>query len=149
MVALLGEYVGKPGVMVMPVRARAAEVAEGLSEAMGAGFVAPDADASELDELSGATVVLVDDGFDSTERLREAAMVARGCGAVRVVAAGPVGTTEACHRIARIVDRCVCLATPTPFHSVAFWYDDSFRAGARAIFAGTSRNSPRREFAIG
>src|SRR5687768_16052034 len=85
MVALLSEFMGKPGVMVMPVRARAAEVAEGLSEAMGAGFVAPDADASELDELSGATVVLVDDGFNSTERLREAAMVARGCGAVRVV----------------------------------------------------------------
>ena len=148
MAGLLSEYAGHAGVVVMPVRGRAAPVAEGLSGILGVGFLSVDPTASELGKLAGKTVVLVDDGLDSSERLREAAMVARGCGAVRVVAAGPVGTTEACHRIARIVDHCLCLATPSPFHSTAFWYDDSFRAGARALFAGTWRARPRLERSI-
>ena len=148
MAGLLSEYAGQAGVVVMPVRGRAAPVAEGLSGILGVGFLSVDSTASELGKLAGKTVVLVDDGFDSSDRLREAAIVVRGCGAVRVVAAGPVGTTEECHRIAGIVDQVVCLATPTPFHSTAFWYDDSFRAGARAIFAGTHRTRPRQERSI-
>jgi hypothetical protein len=32
---------------------------------------------------------------------------------------------------------------PTPFRSVGFWYDDSFRAAARAVFVGQRRMRQR------
>lgn len=139
---LLGEYTGRADVVVMPVRMRAAPVAEGLSEVLGARHVPAYAGSDALAVLGGSTVILVDDGFDSIDRLREAMIVARGCDAVRVVAAGPVGTAEACHAISSMVDRSVCLSMPTPFHSVGFWYDDSFRAAARAVFVGRTRHRP-------
>jgi predicted phosphoribosyltransferase len=137
--AVLGEYAGRETVTIMPVRTRALEVAEGLSALLGVRCAPFDALAS----LSGTTTMLVDDGFDSVDRMREAVLVARGADSVRIVAAAPVGTPEVCQRITGMVDHCVCLAMPTPFHSVAFWYDDSFRAAAKAVFAGRS-HLPRR-----
>jgi predicted phosphoribosyltransferase len=136
MAGFLGEYSGQPNVVVMPVRHRAADVAQGLSAALGAEYVASDAPLEELAALAGAIVILVDDGIDSPGRFREPAMVARSGAAVRVVAAAPIGTAEACHRIGGMVDQCRCLSTPTPFHSVGFWYDDSFRDAATALFVG-------------
>jgi len=133
---LLSEHAGQPNVVVMPVRYRAVDVARGLSDVLGAKHVASDAPLDELAALAGATVILVDDGIDSPSRFREPAMVARSGAAVRVVAAAPVGTVDACHRVGEMVDQCRCLSTPAPFHSVGFWYDDSFRDAASAIFLG-------------
>ena len=137
MAGLLSEYAGQPNVVVMPVRHRAVDVARGLSAALGAMYLASDAPLDELTALKGATVILVDDGIDSPSRFREPAMVARSGAAVRVVAAAPIGTAEACERIGEVVDQCRCLSTPTPFRSAGFWYDDSFRDAASAIFVGT------------
>lgn len=135
----LGEYASKADVVVMPVRMRATPVAEGLSAALRALQLPAYATSDALELLGGRTVILVDDGFDSIDRMREAMIVACGSGAVRIVAAGPVGTVEASLAISSMVDRSICLSTPTPFHSIGFWYDDSFRAAARAVFAGRTR----------
>jgi predicted phosphoribosyltransferase len=143
--SLLGEYTGRADVVVMPIRMRAAPVAEGLSAVLGARRLPAYADSDALAVLGGSTVILVDDGFDSIDRMREAMIVARGCDAVRIVAAGPVGTVDACHAISSMVDRSVCLSMPTPFRSVGFWYDDSFRAAARAVFVGQRRMRQRHE----
>jgi len=132
----LGEYSGRKDVVVMPVRMRALQVAQSLSAALGTRCVTAYAASDAIASLEGRTVILVDDGFDSIARMREAVIVTRGCDALRVVTAAPVGTVEACHAISRMVDRSVCLSMPTPFRSVGFWYDDSFRDAARAVFVG-------------
>ena len=140
---LLSEYTGQPNVVVMPVRHRAVDVAQGLSAALGAKYVASDAPLDDVAALAGAIVILVDDGIDSPSRFREPAMVARSGAATRIVAAAPVGTAEACERIGEVVDQCLCLSRPTPFHSVGFWYDDSFRDAASAIFVGARHMDQR------
>jgi predicted phosphoribosyltransferase len=132
----LGEYAGRKEVIVIPVRVRAIAVAESLSAVLRSLYVTAYAEHEALASLAGRTAILVDDGFDSIPRMREAMIVARGCDAVRVVAAAPVGELEVSHAISRMADHSICLSTPVPFHSVGFWYDDSSRAAARAVFVG-------------
>jgi predicted phosphoribosyltransferase len=90
----------------------------------------------------------VDDGLDSSDRVLEGVIVARSQNAVRVIAAAPVGSGETCRRIAGLVDRCLCLALPTPFRSTAFWYEDAVRAAAGALFTGSGPGFARREKAF-
>jgi predicted phosphoribosyltransferase len=42
----------------------------------------------------------------------------------KVIAAAPVGTEEACSRLKKLSDHCVCLATPKGFHAVGQCYLD-------------------------
>jgi predicted phosphoribosyltransferase len=42
----------------------------------------------------------------------------------RTLIAVPVGSVQACHRLRREADDCVCLATPEPFTAVGEWYAD-------------------------
>jgi predicted phosphoribosyltransferase len=40
----------------------------------------------------------------------------------KLIFAVPVGSSEACNRLKREVDECVCLAVPEPFFAVGEWY---------------------------
>ena len=42
----------------------------------------------------------------------------------RIVVAVPVAAAPTCEELASLVDEMVCYATPEPFYSVGFWYDD-------------------------
>jgi len=132
----LGEYAGRTDVVVIPVRMRAIPVARSLSAALSVRDATAYATRDALTSLAGRTAILVDDGFDSLDRMREAIIVARGCDASRVVAAAPLGSAEVSHAVSRMADHSVCLSKPMPFRSVGFWYDDSVRAAARAVFVG-------------
>jgi predicted phosphoribosyltransferase len=132
----LGEYAGRADVVVMPCRLRAIPVARSLSAALGVRYDAAYATRDVLRSLARCTTILVDDGFDSIDRIREAIIVSRGCGASHVVAAAPLGAPEVSHAIARMADHSVCISKPIPFRSVGFWYDDSVRSAARAVFGG-------------
>ena len=132
----LGEYAGRTDVVVIPCRLRAIPVARSLSAALGVRYDTAYATRDVLRSLVGVTTILVDDGFDSIERIREAIMVSRGCEASRVVAAAPLGATKVSHAISQIADHTLCLTKPVPFRSVGFWYDDSVRHAARAVFGG-------------
>ena len=145
---LLLEYSDRPDVVAMPIRMRASPVVEGLAAILGIRHLPAYAASDALALLEGRTAILVDDGFDSIDRMREAVIVARGCEATQIVAAGPVGTADACRGISQMVDRSVCLAMPTPFHNVGFWYEDSFRAAARAVFVGPWRTHRLRVEAV-
>lgn len=134
--SLLGEYTGRADVVVMPVRMRAIEVAESLSAVLRTRYLTAYAASDSLALLAGRTAILVDDGFDSVDRLREAIIVARGSNAARIVAAAPVGAVDVAHAVSRMADHSVCLSMPMPFRSVGFWYDDSLSAAARAVFVG-------------
>jgi predicted phosphoribosyltransferase len=75
-------------------------------------------------DVSGRIAVLVDDGLATGATMEAAILSLRRMGPASIVAAVPVGAPETCERIARLVDRMVCLATPEPFDAVGQWYTD-------------------------
>jgi putative phosphoribosyl transferase len=75
-------------------------------------------------DLHGRTVVLVDDGLATGSTMTAAVRHVRTLGGKRLIVAVPVGSSEACSRVQKEADDCVCLATPEPFSAVGEWYDD-------------------------
>ncbi|MGK2868438.1 MAG: phosphoribosyltransferase [Mycobacterium sp.] len=75
-------------------------------------------------ELTGHTVVLVDDGIATGASMMAAIRAVRAVGAARVVVAVPVGSPTACHGIGRAADELVCLHTPPDFGAVGAAYAD-------------------------
>lgn len=75
-------------------------------------------------DLEGSTVVIVDDGLATGSTMVAAARHARSVHPRRLIAAVPVGSSEACNRLRNEADECVCLATPEEFYAVGQWYTD-------------------------
>jgi putative phosphoribosyl transferase len=75
-------------------------------------------------DLTGLTVILVDDGLATGSSMLAAVHAVRTENPREVVAATPVASTQACELLSQVVDRCVCPATPEPFYGVGMWYDD-------------------------
>jgi predicted phosphoribosyltransferase len=137
----LGDYRGRGGVMVAPVQLLAEDVAEEVARQLEVLYV----DAVEaLPDLAGGTVILVDDGFESAERVFEAGLVARDRGAVVLVSAAPVGDRDVCRRLSRLMDRSECLAMPVPFHGSDSWYADSMQVAATLLFSSPRPTLRRR-----
>jgi predicted phosphoribosyltransferase len=89
-------------------------------------------------DLTGRTVVVVDDGMATGATMRVALDVVRRRGARRVVAAVPVASLEAAATVAPVADRVVCVLTPRDFHAVGPWYADFTQvddAEVRALLA--------------
>ena len=73
--------------------------------------------------FSGRHVVLVDDGIATGYTMRSAiAALAKLCPA-SIAAAVPVGSVDACEKIAHTVRELVCPFRPDPFHAVGLWYE--------------------------
>ncbi|HET7544709.1 MAG TPA: hypothetical protein VFK05_32795 [Polyangiaceae bacterium] len=72
--------------------------------------------------LADRTVILVDDGLVSVAAAVAAITAIRARRATRLVLAMPVASRDCCARLLALVDELVCLATPTPFQTVATWY---------------------------
>jgi putative phosphoribosyl transferase len=86
-------------------------------------------------DLTGATVILVDDGLATGASMRAAIAAVRARDPANVVVAVPVASREAADAIGRIVDDFVAIACPASFVSVGTWYrsfaqvrDDEVRA---------------------
>ncbi len=75
-------------------------------------------------DVSGRTVVLVDDGLATGSTMRAAVEALRREGAARVVVGVPIAPPETCDAVRDIVDDIVCARTPEPFHAVGRWYQD-------------------------
>ncbi len=73
-------------------------------------------------DLSGRTVIVVDDGMATGSTMLAAVMALRAQRPREIVIAVPVGSAQACGRLAAEVDVLICLATPEPFYSVGKWY---------------------------
>jgi putative phosphoribosyl transferase len=74
--------------------------------------------------LHGRTVLLVDDGLATGSTMLVAARYVRSLKPHKMLIATPVGSVQACQRLRKEVDACVCLATPEPFSAVGEWYTD-------------------------
>jgi putative phosphoribosyl transferase len=75
-------------------------------------------------EISGRTVVLVDDGLATGASMRAAVAAARNQGPERIVVAVPVAARETCAALEAEADEVVCALTPDPFYAVGLWYED-------------------------
>jgi putative phosphoribosyl transferase len=75
-------------------------------------------------DVTGKTVILVDDGLATGATMAAAAIALRAQRPARLVAAVPVAAPETCDAFRDIVDDVVCAATPEPFYAVGDWYED-------------------------
>jgi putative phosphoribosyl transferase len=75
-------------------------------------------------DLSGRTVILVDDGLATGSTMRAAVAAVRELGPQRTVIAVPVAAAETCRSFESLVDEIICPATPPDFFSVGSWYED-------------------------
>lgn len=71
----------------------------------------------------GRVVIVVDDGLATGATMTAVLRALRRAGAEHVVVAVPVGSAEACARIAREVDEVICLLQPAPFEAVSDYYE--------------------------
>ena len=75
-------------------------------------------------DVSGKTVILVDDGLATGSTMLAAIRALRRQQPARIVVAAPVGSPDTCDQLAKEADEVVCAVTPEPFHAVGLWYQD-------------------------
>jgi putative phosphoribosyl transferase len=75
-------------------------------------------------DLTGKTVIVVDDGIATGATARAACQVARAMGAATIVLATPVAPPGLEYRITDVADEFVCLDQPRRFAAVGQFYDN-------------------------
>lgn len=84
-----------------------------------------------LPEITGRSVILVDDGIAMGSTMRSAIMLCKNKNAAKIVVAAPVTGERVAREMERIADEVVILEVPPFFHAVANayrnWYDVSDR----------------------
>lgn len=75
-------------------------------------------------DVSGRTVILVDDGIATGATIRAAIRALRQANPARVIVAVPVAPPDAVRRLESEADEVVCLATPEPLVAIGMWYGE-------------------------
>ena len=75
-------------------------------------------------DVSGRTVILVDDGLATGSTMRAAVRALRRASPRRIVVAVPTAAPSTCEEFQTIADACVCTITPEPFRAVGLWYEN-------------------------
>jgi predicted phosphoribosyltransferase len=75
-------------------------------------------------DLSGRTVILVDDGLATGSSMYAAVAAVGTRKPAQIVVAVPVGSPEVCRAFRTHVDDVVCLRMPEPMYAVGLWYED-------------------------
>jgi putative phosphoribosyl transferase len=75
-------------------------------------------------DVSGHTVILIDDGLTTGNTMRTAIRALRQAGPERIVVATPVGSRTTCDLLRTEADEVVCAHVPEPLYSVDRWYRD-------------------------
>jgi putative phosphoribosyl transferase len=75
-------------------------------------------------DLTGKTVILVDDGLATGSTMLAAAQASRKAGAASIVIAAPVASTEAVSLVKAEADDVVILETPAMLFSIGQWYEN-------------------------
>lgn len=83
--------------------------------------------------VAGRTAVVVDDGIATGATVKAALKALRSQGPAAIVLAVPVAPPDTLTELDPLVDRIVCLATPTPFLAVGAHYDRFAQVGDDAV----------------
>jgi putative phosphoribosyl transferase len=75
-------------------------------------------------DVSGRTVILIDDGLATGSTMRAAVAALKQQGPARIVVAVPTAAPQTCDEFRDEVDEIVCATTPEPFMGVGQWYED-------------------------
>lgn len=75
-------------------------------------------------QLSGKTVILVDDGLATGSTMLAAVRAARKAGAAAIVAAAPVASAEATQLVAAEADQVIVLEVPRQMFAIGSWYEE-------------------------
>ena len=75
-------------------------------------------------DVSGRTVIVVDDGLATGSTMRAAVRALRRMNPRAIMVAVPVAAPSTCQEFRAEVDEIVCLHTPEPFNAVGLWYED-------------------------
>jgi len=75
-------------------------------------------------EISGLTVILVDDGVATGSTMKAAIRALRQMKPARIVIAVPVAPPSTCNQLQFEADELVCLEMPEPFYGVGQFYSD-------------------------
>ena len=75
-------------------------------------------------DVTGKTVILVDDGLATGASMRAAVAGLRTQDPAWIVAAVPTAAPETCQAFESEVDEMICATTPQPFYGVSRWYED-------------------------
>jgi len=99
-------------------------------------------------DVSGLTVILVDDGIATGSSMRAAIRALRQMKPARIVLAVPVAPPFTCSQLQFEVDELVCLEMPEPFHGVGLFYDDFTQVSDEEVIelldkASRQRHAPR------
>lgn len=75
--------------------------------------------------ITGLTVILIDDGLATGATMRAAATAAVATKKpAKIVIAVPTGIPATCKSFEGKVDEVICVATPEPFYGIGAWYED-------------------------
>jgi putative phosphoribosyl transferase len=77
-----------------------------------------------MPSVAGKAVIVVDDGLATGATMQVAVAALRTLNPLRIIAAAPVGSTEACATLRHVADACLCSRVPEPFFGVGRWYED-------------------------
>jgi predicted phosphoribosyltransferase len=75
-------------------------------------------------DVSGRTVILIDDGLATGSTMRAAVAALRRQRPARIVVAVPLGSPDTCAELQGEADEAFCACMPEPFHAVGLWYED-------------------------
>jgi erythromycin esterase-like protein/hypoxanthine phosphoribosyltransferase len=97
-------------------------------------------------DVSGRTVILVDDGLATGATMHAAIQTLRQQNPARIVVAVPTASPDTCEEMKAKADDVICAITPEPFQAVGRWYRDFSQTtdeevGALLARASTPENS--------
>ena len=75
-------------------------------------------------DLSGKTVIVIDDGLATGASMRTALRSLKSHRPSRIVLAVPTAPRSTCVTLEREVDEAICLMAPEPFYAIGQWYVD-------------------------
>ena len=75
-------------------------------------------------DLTGKTVILVDDGIATGSSMQAAVLATRSLGPKRVIVATPTAPPDSVATLSELADDVIAVRTPEPFLAVGYWYDD-------------------------
>ena len=103
--------------------------------------------AREPVELTGRTVILVDDGLATGSSALAAVWSLRKRGAARVILAVPVAAPESLAALRAEADEVVCVEAPADLWAVGYWYEDFSPTSDEEVAALLAEHGRRVSFA--